>query len=230
MNYEYYYNNVPGEGPSRNNLIYTSLISEDKKIFCQWYHNDTEYHKGKNQVVDPTKMQEKWLREVNYITQMRNKYPDLVPTIIKIDLDNQKLFFEIDGPDFWEQASCNQKNYDKILPDWQDQMLKIFKAHKDLGLWKYSLHPSSYFIVSGKLKSINYFFTYSNNEPNFSLKDVESHIYITRQNTLKNIMKNMGYDWDELLPFATIQRLALESFSNNYPRDFIDKAIKLLNV
>ena len=64
---KYYYNNVPGQGLCRNNLIYTSLISEDKKLFCKWYHNDTEYHKGKNQVVDPDKMEEKWIREVNYI-------------------------------------------------------------------------------------------------------------------------------------------------------------------
>ena len=58
MNYEYYYNNVPGDGPSRNNLIYTSLISTDKKTFVQWYYNDVTYHKNQNQVVDPAKMEE----------------------------------------------------------------------------------------------------------------------------------------------------------------------------
>ena len=159
MNYNYYYNQVPGENPSRNNLIYTSLMSDDKKIFVQWYYNDTEYHKGENQVVDPDKMEEKWLREVNYLTQMRNTYPDLVPVIKKIDLENRKLYLEIDGPDFWELAGCDMANYDSVLPDWQDQMLNIIKAHRSLGLWKYSMHPSSYFIVNGKLKSINYFFT-----------------------------------------------------------------------
>ena len=92
------------------------------------------------------------------------------------------------------------------------------------------MHPSSYFIVDGQLKSINYFFTYHKDEPLFSLQDVESHIYTTRQEILKQIMANMGYAWDEPLPFEKIQRLALESFSNNFPRDFIDKAIKLLNV
>ena len=83
--YEYYYNDVPGKGLCRNNLIYTSLISKDKKTFCQWYHNDTDYHKGQNQVVDPSLMNEKWLREVNFITQMRNIFPHLVPNIINID-------------------------------------------------------------------------------------------------------------------------------------------------
>ena len=76
MNYEYYYNDIPGVGLCRNNLIYTSLISEDKKTFVQWYHNDTVYHQGQNEVIDPAKMEEKWLRELKYLTLMSETYPD----------------------------------------------------------------------------------------------------------------------------------------------------------
>jgi hypothetical protein len=225
MKYEYYYNNVPGQGLCRNNLIYTSLISEDKKTFVQWYHNDTEYHKGKNQVVDPSKMEEKWLREVNYLTQMRNVYPDLVPTIKNIDLDNKKLYLEIDGPDFWEQAGCDITNNDTVLPDWQDQMLTIIQAHKKLGLHKYSMHPSSYFIVDGKLKSINYFFTYRATEPNISIEEVESHIYSTRQDEIRKHLSNKGIEWNVPQPWTTMDQLCWNSFRTNYPADFIDKAL-----
>lgn len=224
MKYEYYYNNVPGVGLSRNNLIYTSLISSDKKTFVQWYHNDTDYHKGQNQVVDPNKMKEKWLREVNYLTQMRNKFPELVPTIKNIDLDHRKLYLEIDGPDFWEQAGCDQKNFDAVLPDWQDQMIEIIKAHKTIGLHKYSMHPSSYFVVDGKLKSINYFFTYRDSEPNISIKDVESHIYSTRQEEMRKHLETLGIDWDTPQPWHVMDKLCWASFSTNYPKDFIEKA------
>jgi hypothetical protein len=220
---EYYYNIVPGIGPCRNNLIYTSLISEDKKVFCQWYHNDTEYHKGKNQVVDPAKMEEKWLREVNYLTQMRNSYPDLIPKIIKIDLDTRKLFLEIDGVDFWEQAKCDMSNYDSVVPDWQDQMINIVKAHKSLGLHKYSMHPSSYFVVDGKLKSINYFFTYRDNESTISIKDVESHIYTTRQDEMRKHLDSLGIKWDEPQPWDVMDQLCWASFSTNYPAEFIER-------
>jgi hypothetical protein len=223
MEYEYYYNNVPGDGLCRNNLIYTSLISTDKKVFVQWYYNDTEYHRGKNQVVDPEKMEEKWLREVNYLTQMRNAYPDLVPTIINIDLDKRKLYLEVDGPDFWEQARCDVKNYDVVLPDWQEQMIAIIKAHKSLGLHKYSMHPSSYFIVDGKLKSINYFFTYRKQEPNISIAEVESHIYIARQEEMRKHLSNLGIDWYKSQPWELMDQLCWESFRNNYPADFIEK-------
>jgi hypothetical protein len=220
---EYYYNNVPGIGLCRNNLIYTSLISKDKKIFCQWYYNDTEYHKGKNQVVDSDKMEEKWLREVNYLTQMRNAYPDLIPKITKIDLEARKLYLEIDGPDFWEQAGCDMSNYDSVVPDWQDQMINIITAHKSLGLHKYSMHPSSYFVVDGKLKSINYFFTYHEREATISIAEVESHIYTTRQEEMRKHLDTLGIVWDEPQPWKVMDQLCWASFSTNYPAEFIER-------
>jgi hypothetical protein len=225
--FDYYYNNVPGTGPCRNNLIYTSLISNDKKVFCQWYYNDTAYHQGNNQVVDPAKMEEKWLREVNYLTQMRNKYPELVPTIKNIDFDSKKLYLEIDGPDFWECAGCDMRNYDLVLPDWQDQMLNIIRAHKSLGLHKYSMHPSSYFVVNGKLKSINYFFTYRKEEATISIAEVESHIYSTRQDEMRKHLSILGIEWDKPQPWNVMDQLCWSSFSTNYPKDFIEKVKKL---
>lgn len=223
MAFNYYYNQIPGETPWRNNLIYTSLISDDQKTFCMWYHNDSEYHKGQNQVVDPAKMEEKWLREINYITQMRNAYPDLIPKITKIDLEARKLYLEIDGPDFWQRSLDANCSFDNIVPDWQDQIVNIIKAHKSLGLHKYSMHPSSYFVVDGKLKSINYFFTYNKNEPYISIKDVESHIYSTRQDEMRKHLDSLGIEWDKPQSWETLDLLCWESFRTNYPADFIER-------
>lgn len=223
MKYNYYYNNVPGIGKCRNNLIYTSLISEDKKTFVQWYYNDTEYHHGQNQVIDPIKMNEKWDRELYYLNLMSNKYPELVPNILDIDFKNRKIYLEIDGYDFWEQSNCTTENYDSVLIDWKEQIYNIVKAHKSLGLYKYSMHPSSYFIVKNKLKSINYFFTYDRNEPYISIKDVESHIYSTRQDELRKYLEKLNIKWDEPTSFELLEQLCWESFRTNYPTDFIEK-------
>ena len=223
MEYEYYYNNVPGEGPSRNNLIYTSLISTDKKTFVQWYHNDSEYHKGKNQVIDPAKMSEKWDREICYLYQMSQCYPELVPKILEIDLINKKIYLEVDGLDFWNRADCTTNKYNEVLPDWQEQMLTIVRAHKDLGLYKYSMHPSSYFVVDGQLKSINYFFTYHKDEANISIHDVESHIYTTRQDEMRKYLDTLGITWDTPQPWNLLEQLCWESFRTNYPSDFIER-------
>jgi len=225
--YEYYYNDVPGKGLCRNNLIYTSLINKDRSIFCQWYHNDTDYHRGQNQIVDPSLMEEKWLREVNYITQMRNVFPDLVPKIINIDLEARKLYFEIEGPDFWQLAGPDKQDYDSVLPNWREQMFEIFKAHKTLGIYKYSLHPSSYFVVDGKLKSINYFFCYRDTDKPISLRSVMSHISEDRQADLLPKMKAAGIEVDQPTSFKDIQLLAFESFKTNFPADFMEECKKL---
>lgn len=224
MRFEYYYNNVPGIGLTRNNLIYTSLISEDKKTFVQWYHNDSEYHKGQNEVVDADLMELKFLREVNYLTQMRNVFPELVPTIKNIDLERRKIFLEIDGLDFWNRAGCLTENFDTVLPDWKNQMLNIIRAHRSLGFYKYSMHPSSYFLVDGKLKSINYFFCYRENEGPISIKDHSSHIHSNRQEEMRKHIEKMGISWEEPQPLSLLQDLCWESFRTNYPNDFIEAA------
>ncbi len=222
MEYEYYYNNVPGHGPCRNNLVYTSLISKDKKTFVQWYYNDREYHKNQNQVLDPKLMKSKWDREVKYLIEMAWKYEDKVPKILEIDHKNQKIFLAIDGVDFWERSKCDYNNFDLIVPDWKEQMLAIIKAHRSLGLYKYSMHPSSYFLVDGKLKSINYFFAYHKTEPFFSIKNVESHIYSTRQEEMKKHLLKLGIDWNTPQPFDLLEKLCWESFRINYTDDFIE--------
>jgi hypothetical protein len=224
MTYQYYYNITPEHGKVRNNLIYTSFISLDKKTFVQWYHNDTEYHKGQNQVIDPAKMDDKWNREICYLTYMSDWYPDLVPRIQEIDLINKKIYLEIDGVDFWQQADCDMENYDKVLPDWQEQMLAIIKAHRSLDLYKYSMHPSSYFIVGGKLKSINYFFCHEKREGPLTLADYKSHISTDRQKQMRQHIEKIGIRWDSPEPQHVLQKLCLDSFRTNYPADFIEKA------
>lgn len=227
MNYEYYYNNVPGVGLTRNNLIYTSLISQDKKVFVQWYYNDGVYHAGQNEIVDSDKMEEKWEREVKYLKLMQIYYPNHIPKILDIDYTSKKIYLEIDGLDFWNKSNCNTENYITVLPDWQEQMLEIINAHKDLSIHKYSMHPSSYFVVNNKLKSINYFFTYHSTESYVSIKDVESHIHSNRQNELRKNLSKLGVEWDKPQPWSVMDRLCWESFRTNYPNDFIDKVLCL---
>jgi hypothetical protein len=223
-NFSYYYNNVPGKGLCRNNLIYTSLISKDRKTFCQWYHNDEGYHGGHNQVVDPNLMQEKFDREVEYLLLMQNHYPQHVPEIKDINLEERKIYLGVQKADLWEQAGCIGTDYSKVLPDWDTQMLEIIQAHKDLGLTKYSLHPSSYFIVDGKLKSMNYFFTYDSSDDDISLRSVMSHISEDRQADLFPKMIAAGIDVDAATQHQKIQLLAFDSFKTNFRDDVMEKA------
>lgn len=229
MKYDYYWNNIPGVGLSRNNLIYTSLISENKKTFVQWYFNDVNYHKDQNEVVDPALMKDKWDREICYLYQMSQYYPDLVPKIKEIDILEKKIYLEIDGLDFWNRAGCLTENYDSVLPDWQEQMLNIIQAYRDLGWYKFSMHPSSYFVVDGKLKSINYFFVYSESEGPISIADHSSHIHSHRQEIMRTQVEAMGLDWNEPQPLNKLQHLCFESFRSNYTDEFINRAKEIYN-
>ena len=223
MKYSYYYNITPEHGAVRNNLIYTSFISEDKKTFVQHYVNDSEYHRGMNQVVDSELMREKWDREICFLNLMSQYYPNLVPKILDIDILQKKIFLEIDGVDFWQRSLDQGCDFNQVLPNWQEQMLDIIKAHKELGWYKYSMHPSSYFIVDGQLKSINYFFTYSENDGPISIADHQSHISENRQNDLRRYVESMGIDWYTPQPLSLLEKLCWESFRTNYPADFINK-------
>lgn len=225
MKFDYYWNDVPGVGLCRNNLIYTSLVNEDYSVFVQWYYNDKVYHQDQNQVVNQDKMDEKWEREVKYLTLMTEHYPNLVPEILDIDYNNKKLFLKIDGKDFWNRAGCITEQYNSVLKNWQEQITEIVSAHNSLGLWKYSMHPSSFFLVNGQLKSINYFFTYHKEEAIISLKDVESHIHSNRRNAAQKYLSTLGIKWNEPQLFSKIQQLVWESFRTNYPDEFIDNII-----
>lgn len=227
MKFDYYYNYIPIHGKVRNNLIYTSLISTDKKTFCQWYHNDTEYHMGMNEIVHPSLMEEKWQREVEFLNLMKTNFPHHVPEILDIDFKNKKIFLEIDGVDFWQRHYDNNCTYDEVLPDWREQHLEIYRAHNSLGIYKISLHPSSYFVVNNKLKSINYFFCHRQEEPKSNLQNFRSHISYERQKKLEPIMSKLGVWWDSLITWKQLQIIALESFKSNYPEDFIEEAIKI---
>ena len=168
-------------------------------------------------------MEEKWLREVNFIQQMELKYPQHVPEIQDIDFMNKKLYLKIDGPDMWELAGCEGNDY-SVVDNWEEQMLEIIQAHKDLGLYKYSMHPSSYFVVEGKLKSINYFFTYSDQDLGISLRSVMSHISEDRQADLFPKMEAAGIDVNKDTPHSQIQLLAFDSFKTNFPDEVMEKA------
>lgn len=202
-------------------------MSADNKTFVQWYQNDTDYHAGQNEIVDTLLMQEKFEREVKYLQLMTTHYPQHVPTIQDIDITARKIYLKVDGKDFWNKSNCSVANYNSTMPDWQDQIIEILKAHKTLGLHKYSMHPSSYFVVDGKLKSINYFFTYHETEPNVCVKDVQSHIHSNRQTEMRKHLSNLGIDWDTPQSWDTMDKLCWNSFRTNYPDAFIEKCMVL---
>jgi len=169
-------------------------------------------------------MDEKWEREIRFLVLMKEKFPDHVPEILDINHNERKIFLKIDGPDMWELAGCQGLEYTKVLPDWEEQMLEIISAHKELGIYKMSLHPSSYFIVDGKLKSINYFFCYTDHDKEIAMDSLMSHISNDRQKTLEPIFKSLKIDPGVPCPFWKIQSLTFETFKTNFLDSTMERA------
>ena len=79
-------------------------------------------------------------------------------------------------------------------------------------------------VVDGKLKSMNYFFTYDNNDNNISLRSVMSHISEERQADLFPKMEAAGINVDAPTEHQKIQLLAFDSFKTNFPNEVMEKA------
>jgi len=219
---EYYYNNVPGVGLCRNNLVYTSFVDKTTKLFTCHYTTDQKYHNG--QCLPEAKLKEKWERDFKFSLLFFGKYENLMPKLRHIDDVERKLVFEYQDVDFWQQAKCNKENYDSVLPDWQEQMLNILQAYRNSKIWKFSLHPSSYFIIDGTLRSINHFFCYRDNEQEITISQVLDHISESRQEKLLAYCKENDININATYPFEFYGQLTLESFRGDYPDEFIDKA------
>lgn len=219
---EYYYNNVPEIGLCRNNLVYTAKVDKSVNLFICHYTTDQTYHD--NQCLSENLLEEKWQRDLKFSLLFFGKYERLMPKIRNIDQPSRKIFYEYQDVDFWQQADCNKENYSKVLPDWQEQMLDILKAYRSIGVWKYSLHPSSYFIIDGTLRSVNHFFCYSNDESEITISQVLNHISKNRQEKLLAYCKENDINITATYPFEFYGQLTLESFRGDYPDEFIDKA------
>ena len=154
------------------------------------------------------------------MTQKRKKF-------IYISNDHliQQIYFEIQGDDFWEQS--HGKKYEDVVPRWQEEMLYMLETHKKLGIYKYSLHPSSYWVIDGELRNVNYFFAYREDEAPITVHEHLSHISKERQKELMPKMKKMRIKATKSYSFHKLQVLCLESFRNVYPDSFIDKAISI---
>ena len=89
------------------------------------------------------------------------------------------------------------------------------------------MHPSSFFIVDGKLKSINYFFSYLNNEGPLSIADHASHIYVTRQEQMQTLLKQLGITWDDYYSLPELQKLCFMSFQDEYTKPVTQRLMEI---
>ena len=82
-------------------------------------------------------------------------------------------------------------------------------------------------MVDGKLRTVNHFFCYSNDEPEVSIESVLDHISKDRQAKLFEYLNTNGIDPSKTFSFKFYGGVVLDNFKHDYPEDYIELAKKI---
>lgn len=227
-NWDYYYNiedNEYGRENVRANLVYTPRVSPDKKTFCMDFTRDINYHNvpEENVLWTDDELTKRFNREIKSHGLVKHNMPTLA--IRDVDVDKRRIFIEWHGDDLCVQAFPHGGDFSKVLPDWREQWLSMFKTMMNLDLYKISLHPNSFVAHNGVLIPFNWFFTYERYEPKVRFRDLMMQISSQRQSKLGIFLDHYGVTLDTPLDLSMLQTIALNSFRSNYPKDLIDEAL-----
>ena len=78
------------------------------------------------------------------------------------------------------------------------------------------------------MKSINYFFCYSQEEQLITVNEHLSHISRDRQKELFPLMELKGISVYEPQQYRDLQMLCFDSFASDYPAEFIEDIISII--
>jgi len=197
---------------------YEPLLNPEENILC---YNFTEHNNYCNKVLKTDTCEFFFQREIEALERFESF--GWCPKLIDVEYNNRKIYIEFSNNliNHVMQKNTQSMHY------YKKSAITVIKAHKQLGIYKYSLHPSSYFVVNNQLKSINYFFCYNFNEQDLELQEVFSHISDERLKKLYPLMDTLEIDPYQKTSLAKIQELAFETFKSDFPSSTMDTAKKL---
>lgn len=211
---------------SRANLVYTPYVSPDKKTMCMSFNRDTSYHTDHEENAQWTDdmLTERFLRELTFHRVATDaNIPTL--TIQDVDLTSRKLFIEWHGDDFFMQG-INKNGYDAVLSDWKSQWLARINEMWAAGIYKFSLHPNSWVVSNGQLIPWNWFFSFTKDEPNITIRSLLVQISLGRLEKLEIVLNSFGMNLDTPYDIKTLQKVCFHSFKTNYPEPLIAHVLK----
>lgn len=225
-NWNYYYNTSNGE-QHRANLVYTALVSPDKKTFCMKFIRDKNYHyiEEENKNWTEELLKERFDREIKFYNLAKNNN---IPTldIIDINYKEREIYIKWPGNDFYTMSLTT--SYEKILPNWKDQIIERYKEMWSIGVVKLSQHPNSWALFNdGILRPWNWFFTFERSEGLKSLSEFRVQISKDRQEKAMPLLKKYNLTVDKKYNLWFLQDLFFESFRFNYPDDLTDQLLEI---
>lgn len=141
--------------PVETNMLYTPLISPDRKILCMWYDETNEYQRYNKTLT-------KELTNFFFDLELKNlkhfqKY-DWAPRIIQEDIPNKKIFVEFNNETINYAVVSPNRDLNSECPNWKEQIFNILKDINNDGYYKMALYPHCFFISEeGKVKTIDFY-------------------------------------------------------------------------
>lgn len=136
------------------NMLYTPLVSPEGNILCMIYDESHEYQHESTGITKEL-VDFFFEREVKYLQRFQEY--EWAPRILEVDLENRRVFIEFNNETINHVILTDGRSLDNECPDWKEQIFTIVKDIDDAGYYKMALYPHCFFIVDGKIKTIDFY-------------------------------------------------------------------------
>jgi serine/threonine protein kinase len=173
MNWDYYYKMTPAGNLRESNLLYTPYINPERDTMCIHYALNSDYQtkqQATQEVVDFF-----FQRELRFLKEL--KHLSCTPTVLEVNEEEQKILIEFPGETLSQIINDPNRNIDKELPDWEQQVVGVLQELKDNGYLKVSLYPHCFFITEDKkVKTLDYYAVIPLDDPYIERQKIQSMI------------------------------------------------------
>jgi hypothetical protein len=155
-NWKYYYKLTTCGNRCESNLLYTPLVNESNTVMCMHYCIDKKYRSNTPENLTEELVNWFFNREVIFLKEL-SKFK-FTPEVYDIDYNNQKIYIEFYGETLSNIVNDSNRDLNKELPEWKEQILNICNTLIQNSYYKISLYPHSFYIDTKKnIKTIDYF-------------------------------------------------------------------------
>jgi hypothetical protein len=136
---------------------YEPLLSPERTVFCANYDWTNKYQR-QDDTIRPlyTPAVTAWFFDNEVQNLMLYKDKPYTPTVIDIDYNTKRIFFE------WQGETCNEiiysgRNLNDYCDNWQEQIKFIMTDLYNTGSYKLTMYPHCHFIKDGQMQTIDWY-------------------------------------------------------------------------
>lgn len=149
--------------PQETNLLYVPTMNDEGTILhCDWNY-DSVYFRNRKPIGEQ-ELNFFFERETKYLVSVQGK--SWAPKLYNIDYKNRTIDIEWNSESLNHIITDDQRDLNKELSDWKEQLHNILSDLNDMGYYKMAIYPHCFFIDKNKqLKAIDYYSIVEKKDP-----------------------------------------------------------------